>query len=107
MSTQDFTNDQRKTMLEGIHEREGDWDKVNIDNELGEIGIAAGLDEDGTKQLFKVLIDEDYIDTGRMLQAGDAVRFERNSETIEYGGLLIPVSYNMKLTDRGKSYINV
>jgi len=105
--TQDFTDEQRKAMLKGIHEREGKWNNVNIESELNEIGSTAELSLSSSAQLFKQLIDEHYIDTGRIFHAGGRVDSNSNGEAVDYGGILIPISYDMRLTDKGRAFIGV
>ena len=106
-ATQDFTDDQRKAMLKGTLEREGKWDSVNIKAELETMGRDAGLKGARSAQLFKTLVDEQCIDTGRILQAGERVEnTEPNGEAVDYVGMLIHISYNMKLTDKGRAELN-
>ena len=60
-------------MLGAIHEREGRWDQVDPDTEVGSIGEGIGLSEDQSYELFKLLVDEHYVHPGRILQAGGAM----------------------------------
>ena len=73
MESPGFTDDQRKAMLRAIHEREGRWDRVDPDTEIASIGEGIGLSEDRSYELFGQLVDEHYVDPGRILQAGGAM----------------------------------
>lgn len=68
-----FTDEQRKGMLKAVHEREGSWDDVDPDTEVTSIGSGMGLSEDESYELFKRLVDEGYVDPGRVLGAGGAM----------------------------------
>jgi hypothetical protein len=52
VAPQEFTDDQRKAMLSGIHERRGRWDQVDPDTEIASIGEGIGLSEDESYALF-------------------------------------------------------
>ena len=92
MAQQGFANDQRKAMLRAIHEREGRWDAVDPDTEVVSIGSEIGLSEDESYALFKLLVDEHYVDPGRVLQARGAMpgrtsRVVGRSDNFFRGGL--------------------
>ncbi len=61
-----FTEEQRKAMLAAVHEREGSWGGVDPDTEITSVGSDIGLSEDESYELFKWLVDEGYIDSGRV-----------------------------------------
>jgi hypothetical protein len=62
----DSTDDQRKAMLRAIHEREGRWDEVDPDTEVARIGNEIGLSEDQSYELFGHLVDEGFVEPGRV-----------------------------------------
>lgn len=73
MAQQQFADHQRKAMLGAIHEREGRWDQVDPDTEIGSIGEGIGLSEDESYELFGHLVDEGFVDAGRAYRAGGAM----------------------------------
>ena len=73
MAQQQFADHQRKAMLGAIHEREGRWDQVDPDTEIGSIGEGIGLSEDDSYELFGHLVDEGFVDAGRAYRAGGAM----------------------------------
>ena len=73
MAQQGFADHQRKAMLRAIHEREGGWDQVDPDTEVGSIGEGIGLSEDKSYELFGHLVDEGFVDPGRAYRAGGAM----------------------------------
>ncbi len=70
----EFADEQRRAMLRAIHERGGTWDRVDPDTEVagmgGEICLVAGT----SYELFGQLVDEGYVDPGRVLRAGARCR---------------------------------
>ena len=73
MEPRDSTDDQRKSMLRAIHERESSWDEVDPDTEAARIGNEIGLGEVHSYQLFGQLVDEGFVDPGRAYRAGGAM----------------------------------
>ncbi len=73
MAQKGFADHQRKAMLGAIHEREGRWDQVDPDTEVGSIGEGIGLSEDQSYELFGQLVDEGLVDPGRAYRAGRAM----------------------------------
>jgi hypothetical protein len=73
VAQQQFADNQRKAMLGAIHEREGRWDQVDPDTEIGSIGEGIGLSEDESYELFGHLVDEGFVDAGRAYRAGGAM----------------------------------
>jgi hypothetical protein len=73
VAQQQFADHQRKAMLGAIHEREGRWDQVDPDTEIGSIGEGIGLSEDESYELFGHLVDEGFVDAGRAYRAGGAM----------------------------------
>ena len=63
----EFADHQRREMLRAIHEREGRWDEVDPDTEVARIGNEIGLSEDQSYELFGHLVDEGFLDPGRVL----------------------------------------
>lgn len=91
-----FTDEQRKQMLQAVNEREGRWDQVDPNTEVANIGDAIGLSEDDSYALFKILVDEHYIDPGRILQAGGAMP-SRTGRVVGTGTDLTPVGNNIRV----------
>jgi hypothetical protein len=60
-------------MLRAIHERKGRWDEVDPDTEIARIGDEIGLSEDQSYELFGHLVDEGFVDPGRVYRAGGAM----------------------------------
>jgi hypothetical protein len=100
--SQERADDQRKAMLRAIHEREGRWGSVDPNTEIATIGSAVGLSEDESFALFKQLVDGHYVDPGRVLQAGHAIR-RGASQVVGREGALTPVSRDMRITDKGRA----
>jgi hypothetical protein len=100
----DFTNDQLKAMLRAIHEREGGWDRVDPDTEIANMGEAIGLGEDESFALFKLLVNEYYVDPGRVLRAGGAMPGS-TSRVVGRGDNLTAIGDDMRLTDKGQDEI--
>jgi hypothetical protein len=73
----DFTDNQRKEMLRAIHEREGEWDRVDPDTEIANIGEGIGLSEEESFALFKLLVDEHYVYPGVSCRPGVLCRDAR------------------------------
>jgi hypothetical protein len=99
---QGFTDDQRKAMLGAIHEHEGRWDQVDPDTEVASIGEGIGLSEDESYALFKHLVDEDYVDPGRVLRSGGAMP-GRTSRVVGRGDNMTAIGDDVQLTGRGRA----
>jgi hypothetical protein len=69
----EFAEEQRRAMLRAIHEREGRWARVDPDTEVAGMGGEIGLSADESFALFGQLVDEGYVDPGRVLGAGGAM----------------------------------
>jgi hypothetical protein len=104
MAPQEFTDDQRKAMLGAVHEREGGWDQVDPDTEIASIGEGVGLSEDESFALFKQLVDDDYVDRGRVLQAGGAMP-GRTSRVVGHEDNMTLIGDEVRLTDKGRAEI--
>ena len=104
MAPQEFTDDQRKAMLSAIHEREGGWDRVDPDTEITSIGEGIGLSKDESFALFKLLVDEHYVDPGRILQAGGAMP-GRTGRIVGREDNMTVIGDDVRLTDRGRTEI--
>jgi hypothetical protein len=99
-----FTDDQRKAMLRAIHEREGRWDRVDPDTEITSIGEGIGLSKDESFALFKLLVDEHYVDPGRILQAGGAMP-GRTGRIVGREDNMTMIGDDMRLTGKGQAEI--
>jgi hypothetical protein len=91
-------------MLSAIHEREGRWSEVDAEAEKINIGRGVGLNEDESLEVFKHLVTNDYIDTGRNLQA-PPFSFERAGQWIGFGKINVTVNHDMRLTDKGRAEV--
>jgi hypothetical protein len=91
-------------MLRAIHEREGGWDRVDPDTEIAKMGEAIGLGEDESFALFKLLVNEYYVDPGRVLRAGGAMPGS-TSRVVGRGDNLTAIGDDMRLTDKGQDEI--
>lgn len=100
MATRQFSNDEKKAMLKAIQEREGRWDEVDPDTEVMSIGTDIDLNEDKSYALFKQLVNENYVDPGRILQAGGAMP-GRTARVVGRGGELTAVGDDIRLSDKG------
>jgi hypothetical protein len=100
----DFTGDQRRAMLKAIHEREGGWDRVDPDTEIASIGEGIGLSEDRSYELFGQLVDEHYVDPGRILQAGGAMP-GHTSRIVGREDNMTVIGDDVRLTDKGRAEI--
>ena len=69
----EFADHQRRAMLTAINEREGRWDEVDPDTEVARIGNEIGLREDQSYELFGHLVDEGFVEPGRVYGAGGAM----------------------------------
>jgi hypothetical protein len=96
-----FSDEQRKAMLTGVHEREGSWSDVDPDTEITSIGSHIGLSEDESYELFKRLVVEGYIDPGRVLRAGGAMP-GRTSRVVGRGANMMAIGDDVRLTDKGQ-----
>jgi hypothetical protein len=104
VQTRDFTDDQRKAMLRAIYEREGGWDRVDPDTELANIGEGIGLGEDESYELFGQLVDEGYVDPGRVLRAGGAMPGS-TSRVVGRENNMTVIGDDVRLTDKGRAEI--
>lgn len=104
MAPRGFTDDQRKAMLRAIHEREGVWDQVDPDSEIANIGEGIGLSEDESFALFKLLVDEHYVDPGRILQAGGAMP-GRTGRVVGREDNMTMIGDDVRLTGKGRAEI--
>lgn len=103
MST-DFTAEQRKGMLLAVHEREGSWDKVDPDTEIKNIACDIGVSEDESYELFKHLVDEGYIDPGRVHGAGGAMP-GHTSRVVGREDNMTVIGDDVRLTSKGQTEI--
>jgi len=99
-----FSDEQRKGMLGAIHEREGRWDAVDPDTEVAGIGGEIGLGEDESYELFGQLVDEGYVDPGRVLGAGGAMP-GHTSRIVGREGNMTVIGDELHLTDKGRAEI--
>ena len=97
-----FTEKQRKGMLTAVHEREGSWGDVDPDTEITSIGSNIGLSEDESYELFKRLVDEGYIDPGRIYSAGGAMP-GRTSRVVGRGDNMTAIGDEVWLTGKGQA----
>lgn len=104
MGRRDFTDDQRKAMLRAIHEREGEWARVDPDTEIAFIGEGIGLSDEESFALFKLLVDEHYVYPGRILHAGGAMP-GRTSRVVGRGDNLTAIGDDVRLEDKGRAEI--
>jgi hypothetical protein len=74
VAQQKFADHQRKAMLGAIHEREGRWNQVDPDTEIGSIGEGIGLSEDQSYELFGQLVDEGLVDPVMLIGPGARCR---------------------------------
>ena len=100
----DFTDDQHRAMLKAIHEREGGWDRVDPDTEIASIGEGIGLSEDRSYELFGQLVDEHYVDPGRILQAGGAMP-GHTSRIVGREDNMTVIGDDVRLTGKGRAEI--
>jgi hypothetical protein len=100
----DFTDDQRKTMLRAIREREGRWDEVDPDTEFAHIGEGIGLGEDRSYELFGRLVDEGFVDPGRAYQAGGAMPGS-TSRIVGREENMTVIGDDVRLTGKGRAEI--
>lgn len=99
-----FADEKRKGMLRAIHEREGRWDRVDPDTEVTAIGGVIGLGEDESYELFGQLVDEGYVDPGRVLGAGGAMP-GHTSRIVGREDNMTVIGDELHLTDRGRAEI--
>jgi hypothetical protein len=100
----DSTDDQRKAVLRAIHEREGGWDEVDPDTEVARIGEGIGLGTDESYELFGHLVDEGFVDPGRVLGAGGAMPGS-TSRIVGREENMTVIGDEVRLTDRGLTEI--
>jgi hypothetical protein len=104
VAPQEFTDDQRKAMLSGIHERRGRWDQVDSDTEIASIGEGIGLSEDESYALFGQLVDQGFVDPGRAYRAGGAMP-GRTSRVVGREDSMTVIGDEVRLTDKGRAEI--
>jgi hypothetical protein len=100
----DFTYDQRQAMLRAIHEGGGRWDRVDPDTEVAGIGGEIGLGEDASYELFGQLVDEGYVDPGRVLGTGGAMP-GHTSRIVGREHNMTVIGDEVRLTDKGLAEI--
>jgi hypothetical protein len=104
VAPQEFTDDQRKAMLSGIHERRGRWDQVDPDTEIASIGEGIGLSEDESYALFGQLVDQGFVDPGRAYRAGGTMP-GRTSRVVGREDNMTVIGDEVRLTDKGRAEI--
>ena len=104
MAQQQFADHQRKAMLGAIHEREGRWDQVDPDTEIGSIGEGIGLSEDESYELFGHLVDEGFVDAGRAYRAGGAMPGSI-SRIVGREENMTVIGDDVRLTSKGRAVI--
>jgi hypothetical protein len=77
---------------------------VDPDTEIANMGEAIGLGEDESFALFKLLVNEYYVDPGRVLRAGGAMPGS-TSRVVGRGDNLTAIGDDMRLTDKGQDEI--
>ncbi len=102
MKLQDFSDDQRKAMLRGIHEREGRWNTVDPNTEVSNIGEGISLSQDESFALFKLLVNEHYVSPGRVLHAMGAMP-GGTSRVVGSSNVLTAIGDDVRLTDKGRA----
>jgi hypothetical protein len=100
----DPTDDQRKAMLNAIHEREGRWDELDPDTEVALIGDEIGLSEDQSYELFGHLVDEGFVDAGRAYRAGGAMPGS-TSRIVGREENMTLIGDDVRLTGKGRAAI--
>ena len=100
----EFAEEQRRAMLKAIHEREGRWDQVDPDTEVAGMGGEIGLGEDASYELFGQLVDEGYVDPGRVLGAGGAMP-GHTSRIVGREHNMTVIGDVVRLTDKGLAEI--
>jgi hypothetical protein len=104
VAQQQFADHQRKAMLGAIHEREGRWDQVDPDTEIGSIGEGIGLSEEQSYELFGRLVDEGFVDPGRAYRAGGAMPGS-TSRIVGREGNMTVIGDEVRLTGKGRAEI--
>jgi hypothetical protein len=99
-----FADHQRKAMLRAIHEREGGWDQVDPDTEIGSIGEGKGLSEDQSYELLGQLVDKGFVDPGRAYRAGGAMPGS-TSRIVGREDNMTVIGDDVRLTDKGLTEI--
>lgn len=97
-----FTEEQRKAMLAAVHERQGSWGDVDPDTEITSIGSDLGLSEDEAYELFKRLVNDGYIDPGRVHRDGGAMP-GRTSRVVGRGDNMTAIGDEVGLTGKGQA----
>ena len=88
-------------MLQAVREREGRWDQVDANTKIAKIGDTIGLDKDDSYALFKMLVNEHYIDPGRVLSVGGAMP-GRTTRVVGTGTNLTSIGDDIRVIDMGK-----
>ena len=91
-------------MLRAIHEREGRWDRLDPDTEVAGMGGELGLGEDASYKLFGQLVDEGYVDPGRVLGAGGAMP-GHTSRIVGREDNMTVIGDEVRLTEKGLTEI--
>ena len=91
-------------MLRAVQEREGRWANVDPDTEVTSIGSDIGLSEDEPCELFKRLVDEGYIDPGRVYGDGGAMP-GHTIRVVGRGDSVTSIGDDVRLTDKGQAEI--
>ena len=91
-------------MLRAIHERGGTWDRVDPDTEVAGMGGEIGLSEDASYELFGQLVDEGYVDPGRVLGTGGAMP-GHTSWIVGREHNMTVIGDEVRLTDKGLTEI--
>ena len=100
----EFAEEQRRAMLRAIHEREGTWDQEDPDTEVAGMGGEIGLGADTSYELFGQLVDEGYVDPGRVLGTGGAMP-GHTSRIVGREHNMTVIGDEVRLTDKGLTEI--
>lgn len=104
MGAREYTEDERRDMLRAIDERRGKWVDLDPDSEIAAIGSRRGLDKDQSYGLFKQLVDEGYVDPGRIFGSGGAMP-GRTSRVVGRGTNMRAIGDDVRLTGKGQAEI--
>ena len=104
MASREFTADEIRAMLRAVDEREGRWANVDPDSEVTSIGSDIGLSDDKSYELFKLLVDEGYIDPGRVYGDGGAMP-GHTIRVVGRGDNMTSIGDDVRLTGRGQAEI--
>jgi hypothetical protein len=100
----EFADEQRRAMLRAIHERGGTWDRVDPDTEVAGMGDEISLTADASYELFGQLVDEGYVDPGRVLGTGGAMP-GHTSRIVGRAHNMTVIGDEVRLTDKGLAEI--